>query len=123
MRGPGTLWKVPLNCTPYGNGYAATNLYWLPAMNGGVTLQKRRLLGSLVPLVHVEVTVRPMLTPPLTIPPRPNFPFRRKSRPLNTIESFGANATRPLKRPRLAGERLYCVICSPLSGLTRVNGV
>src|ERR1700674_1974208 len=121
MRGPGTLWNVPLNCTPYGSGCAATTLYWLSAMNGGVTLQKRNALGSDV--MHIEVAVRPMLAPPLTTPPRPNFPFMRMSTPLNIFELFGANVIRLSTRPRLAGVRLYCVISSPLSGLTSVNGV
>src|ERR1700730_2998989 len=104
MRGPGMLWKLPLICMSYGSGYAALNLNWFRAVNGGVTLQKRSVLGSDV--VQVEVTVRPMLTPPPTNPPRPNFPFTRMSTPLNTRVSLGANVIRLFdERPRFAGSR------------------
>src|SRR5262249_60695299 len=62
--------------------------------------------GLFSEIAHASTTVRPMLTPPLTRPPRPNRALTPKSSPWNTSDNlpkFEACVTTFWTRPNLSG--------------------
>src|SRR5437867_4111496 len=75
---PGRLWKFALVCTPQGNTYVPASFTCVCPFSGSVFLQN---CGATSATAHASVVVRPVATPPDSMPPWPNCAFMPTSIP------------------------------------------